>query len=244
MVEEIHRFGGLREYCGPVSETPLTPHAATPAEVHAQHRAAASGTPLLVFRDGSGQQVIVQLGGDRDELLIGRKTASDLALTWDVRVSREHAWLKRLGADWTVVDDNYSRNGTWVNNERVVGSRLLHDGDTLRVGSTALAYCAPETPTNAPPTMTAEGVPIGDVLTASQRRVLVALCRPYKDSAFATPASNPTIAAELCVSVDAVKTTMRSLFDLFGIENLPQNQKRAALAMQALREGVVSRRDL
>ena len=227
-----------------MSETPLTPHAATPAEVHEQHRAAASGTPLLVFRDGNGQQVIVRLDSDRKVLTIGRKHDRDVALTWDVRVSREHAFLEHLGADWAVCDEGDSRNGTWVNSERIQGRRLLRDGDTLRLGSTAIAYCAPETPTNAPPTMTAEGVPVVDVLTASQRRVLVALCRPYKDSAFATPASNPTIARELCVSVDAVKTTMRSLFDLFGIENLPQNQKRAALAGQALREGVVSRRDL
>jgi hypothetical protein len=37
---------------------------------------------------------------------------------------------------------------------------------------------------------------------------------------------------------------MRLLFDLFGIGDLPQNQKRASLALQALRGGVLSRRDL
>ena len=56
--------------------------------------------------------------------------------------------------------------------------------------------------------------------------------------------SNPAIADELSVSVDAVKSTMRLLFDLFGIGDLPQNQKRASLALQALRGGVLSRRDL
>ncbi len=49
---------------------------------------------------------------------------------------------------------------------------------------------------------------------------------------------------ELSVSVDAVKTTMRALFDVFGIADLPQNEKRAALAAQALRSGAVTRRDL
>ena len=34
-------------------------------------------------------------------------------------------------------------------------------------------------------------------LTPAQRRVLVALCRPYRDAAFATPASHPAIAREL-----------------------------------------------
>jgi hypothetical protein len=37
---------------------------------------------------------------------------------------------------------------------------------------------------------------------------------------------------------------MRALFDLFGVGELPQNAKRASLAQQALRDGVVARRDL
>jgi hypothetical protein len=82
------------------------------------------------------------------------------------------------------------------------------------------------------------------VLTPAQRRVLVALCRPFRDSPAASPASDRDIAAELGDGVDAVKTTMRALFDLFGIEDLPQNRKRAALALHALRVGSVVRRDL
>ena len=88
------------------------------------------------------------------------------------------------------------------------------------------------------------GAPPGDVLTPAQRRVLVALCRPYRDGGFATPASNPDIARELSVSVEAVKTTLKALFELFGIPDLPQNRKRASLAQQALQSGAVSRRDL
>jgi hypothetical protein len=34
------------------------------------------------------------------------------------------------------------------------------------------------------------------------------------------------------------------LFGAFGIENLPQNEKRASLALEALRTGVINRRDL
>ena len=79
---------------------------------------------------------------------------------------------------------------------------------------------------------------------ASQRRALIALCRPFKDSAYATPATNQQIADELVVSVDAVKSTLRALFEVFGVDDLPQNQKRASLALQALRTGVVSRREL
>ena len=46
------------------------------------------------------------------------------------------------------------------------------------------------------------------------------------------------------VSVDAIKSTLRALFEVFGVDALPQNQKRASLALRALRTGVVSRRDL
>jgi pSer/pThr/pTyr-binding forkhead associated (FHA) protein len=227
-----------------VADTPLGLHTATPAELRERLRAQAGAVPFLVLRDEHDRQVIVELAGDRARLTIGRSEVNDVALPWDARVSRTHAALERLGADWTVVDDGLSRNGTWVNGERVTARRRLGDGDVVRVGATALAFCAPERATRADATLTAEGVAVGDVLTPSQRRVLVALCRPYRDGAFATPASNRTIASELSVSVDAVKTTMRALFELFGIGDLPQNQKRASLALQALREGVVSRRDL
>ena len=54
-------------------------------------------------------------------------------------------------------------------------------------------------------------------LSETQRRVLVALCRPFRDgSAFATPATNQEIAAEVFLGVDAVKTHLRALFAKFG----------------------------
>ena len=54
-------------------------------------------------------------------------------------------------------------------------------------------------------------------LSEAQRRVLVALCRPFKESSgYATPATNQQIAAELFLTVDAVKTHLRALFAKFG----------------------------
>jgi hypothetical protein len=37
---------------------------------------------------------------------------------------------------------------------------------------------------------------------------------------------------------------LRQLFDLFGIENLNQNTKRATLAQRAIHLGLVTQRDL
>ncbi len=81
-------------------------------------------------------------------------------------------------------------------------------------------------------------------LTDQQRQVLIALCRPYRDGAYATPATNREIAGELFLSVDAVKLHLRAMFAKFGLVELAQNQKRAALAEQALRSGTITPREL
>src|SRR4051812_24920632 len=214
--------------------SPLHPHGATPSELQDRLRAEELGRPFLVLRDGDDRQVLVDLGPDAQRLTIGRSHGTDVRLGWDDRVSRVHAALERVGAAWAIVDDGLSRNGTWVNGDRLTGRRRLRDGDTLRVGDTVLAFRAPAAGTaGTAATRTVAGAPpTGDVLTPAQRRVLLALCRPYRDSDVASPASNRQIAQELVVSVDAVKTTLRQLFDLFGIQDLPQNRKRAELAVQ------------
>jgi hypothetical protein len=80
--------------------------------------------------------------------------------------------------------------------------------------------------------------------TPAQRRVLVALCRPYATASYGAPASNRQIAEELVLSVDTVKGTLHELFEAFGLQDLPQNQKRGALAARALQLGLVTRREL
>ena len=82
-------------------------------------------------------------------------------------------------------------------------------------------------------------------LTDTQRRILIALCRPFRDgSRYATPATNQQVAEEVRLSLDAVKGHLRVLFERFGIGDLPQNTKRVRLVELALRNGVISVRDL
>jgi len=52
------------------------------------------------------------------------------------------------------------------------------------------------------------------------------------------------IADALHLSVDAVKAHLRSLFQRFGIEHLPQNQKRSRLVAEAFQRGMLTQRDL
>jgi hypothetical protein len=228
-----------------VPESPLDPHAAAPTELQARIEAERRGTPFLVYRDGDGRQVIVDMAAAGVRLAVGRRAASDVALEWDSEVSRVHATLERAGGDWLVADDGVSRNGTWVNGERVTGRRRLRDGDVLEVGNTAIAFCSPPADgSGSQATATARRTRADTTLTPAQRRVLVALCRPYASGPYAMPATNQQVADELVISVDTVKSTLRGLFADFGVGDLPQNQKRAALAQAALRSGAVSRRDL
>jgi pSer/pThr/pTyr-binding forkhead associated (FHA) protein len=226
-----------------VTRSPLAHHLATPRELQARLAAERRGDPFLLLFDGDGRQRLVDLAAAGERVTIGRRGGHDVSLDWDAEVSRVHATIERAGGDWLVADDGVSRNGTWVNGERVVGRRRLRDGDVLRVGATELLFRRPPTE-DSQATVTAGAAPAPEQLTPAQRRVLVALCRPYAHGEAASPATNREIAAELVVGVDAVKSTLRALFAAFGVDELPQNAKRTALAQAALRHGVVSRRDL
>jgi len=227
-----------------VQDSPLDAHAASPRDLQERIAAERRGSPFLVYRDADDVQVIVDLLPLGDRITIGRRPTNEIVLDWDSEISRVHAALERIGDDWTVVDDGLSHNGTYLNGKRVTARERLHDGDVINVGGVAIAYRAPGGESVSRPTVTAMGPHVGELLTPAQRRVLIALCRPFKDSTYATPATNQQIATELVVSVDAVKSTLRALFEVFGVDALPQNQKRASLALQALRTGVITRRDL
>ena len=166
-----------------------------------------------------------------------------MSLPWDSEVSRLHAELERIGDEWILTDEGLSRNGSFINGDRVEGRRRLRDGDVIRIGKTMLAFRLPD-PADSRPTAAAAAGTGPPQLTPTQRKILIALCRPYKDSEFAAPATNGQIASEVFLSVDAVKAHLRALFAAFGLDQLAQNQKRAALAMRALQEGLVTRREL
>ncbi len=77
-------------------------------------------------------------------------------------------------------------------------------------------------------------------LTDTQRAILTALCRPRADgNRYATPATNQEIAAEVFLSVDAVKAHLRALYRKFGVEPLPHNQKRARLVELVIEGGLI-----
>jgi hypothetical protein len=217
-------------------------HSASPAELKERLEADRRGEPYLVLRDGEGVQRIVVLGSEEGRRTVGRAATADLSLSWDDQVSRVHAELEMVSGDWTVVDNGLSRNGTWVNGERVSGRRRLSGGDLIRFGCTQVAFRAPDP--ELLETADAASSP-RPALSEAQRRVLVALCRPYAGGAVhAAPATNRQIAAELFLSVEGVKSHLRALFERFEVGDLPQNSKRARLVELAFESGTVNAREL
>src|SRR5437879_6474543 len=101
------------------SQQPLSPH-----ELARMIAAERRGHPFLAYRDGASELQLRSLE-TLERLTIGRAEENDVALPWDAQVSRTHAQLERLGGAWTVVDEGLSRNGSFVNGQRVVGRRRL-----------------------------------------------------------------------------------------------------------------------
>lgn len=219
-------------------------HSHSPAELKAQIEAERKGFPFLVWRDGEGEQVILELGDGVGHLTVGRATDAGVSLAFDKEVSRLHAELEKIAADWTVSDDGLSRNGSYLNGERAVGRKRLRDGDVLRFGNSQVTFRSPGGLTVDETHVAAERSE-ATRLSDTQKKVLISLCRPYKEgSAYATPATNQQIADEIFLSVDAVKAHLRVLFEKFGVSDLPQNQKRAALVEKAFHSGAIAPRDL
>jgi hypothetical protein len=121
----------------------LDPEPSSQEERERQRTADLHGDAYVMYRTPDGRLQLLSLPGSWDQLNIGRSTAAELSLPWDREVSAVHAQLERLGDDWALVDDGLSRNGSFVNDERVAGRRRLHSGDTMRFGRTAVIFHAP-----------------------------------------------------------------------------------------------------
>lgn len=137
------QLGALRGSVSRVRICPVSGADAVPEETPELVAARRRGDPYLVYADARDRQRVLSLPDTWDRITIGRGMGTDVALTWDPDVSRVHAELARLADDWTIVDDGLSRNGTFVNGQRVQGRRRLFDGDVLRCGATELSFHSP-----------------------------------------------------------------------------------------------------
>jgi DNA-binding CsgD family transcriptional regulator len=173
---------------------------------------------------------------DSERVTIGTLESNDVVVDAE-GVSRVHAAFERFGATWCVRDLG-SRNGTFVNGGRVIGEHALNSGDEILLGRLRLLFHGPargqETAAIAKP----------PALTARERDVLVALCRPLlTGDAFTEPASIRAIAAELVVSEAAVKQHLTRLYGKFDVA-ADRERRRVQLANAAVGRGAVKLADL
>lgn len=196
------------------------------------------GDHLEIWRP-SGETFEVPLQGDR--MTVGKAGTCAISIAWDETVSRTHAVLERVDDGTWLLEDLGSRNGTFVNRERLATARVLRRGDEIRIGATKLRFWG-EAPLDEPTqASTGDQAP---QLTARERDVLVELCRPMLlGQVFREPATAREIAAALFVTEDAVKQHLRNLFGKFGIE-AAERRRRVALANEAFRRGAVGPSDL
>src|ERR1700754_5248 len=186
----------------------------------------------------SGRELI-PLSGQR--VTLGKASTNVVALEHDPTVSRLHAILENHGSAWSIRDVG-SRNGTFLNGEKITAERVLRSGDEVRVGKCRLIFWEVRESGEGKrdgETVTAQPVELPPRLTRREYDVLVVLCRPLvSDDPFPEPASVRRMAGELYVTEAAVKQHLQNLYDKFAIPT--EGDRRVRLANEALRRGAVT----
>lgn len=186
----------------------------------------------------SGRE-LVPLTGQR--VTLGKASSNEVSFEHDETVSRLHAVFENLGFAWSIRDMG-SRNGTFLNGERITAERVLRSGDEVRVGKSKLVFWEVKDSGEGSlgeETVTAQPLELPPRLTRRELDVLVVLCRPLvSDDPFPEPASVRRMASELYVTEAAVKQHLQNLYDKFMIPT--EGDRRVRLANEALRRGAVT----
>ncbi len=92
----------------------------------------ASTLPYISVRDAFGNQRDIEIS--HTPFTLGRQGDNDVVLL-DTRISRRHARIVR-DSNGYLLEDAGSRHGTFVNGEKLTGSRRLRSGDQISLGVT------------------------------------------------------------------------------------------------------------
>jgi len=90
---------------------------------------------LRVRSSPGGTGRVVDVSGER--FVVGRADNADLEIE-DTEISREHAAFGELPDGRLTIEDLGSRNGTFVDGERITGRVTLRGGEEIRVGATTI----------------------------------------------------------------------------------------------------------
>jgi hypothetical protein len=114
----------------PPAPAPVAPPAPSQAKTTEQQAPVMIGT--LTAQDGTMHPLLEEIS------TIGRTPVNTIVLT-DGSVSARHARVDRT-PDGFVIEDAGSRNGTYINSEKLSEKRLLTDGDLVRLGKIILTF--------------------------------------------------------------------------------------------------------
>jgi len=103
-----------------------------PARASTTSRSDRKGARLRILEPAEHRGESYPLG---DEITVGRGGGCGIVLTADEFVSTVHARVFRRGDD-VFVEDLGSRNGTFVNGERVTATTQIRRGDRVQFGQT------------------------------------------------------------------------------------------------------------
>ena len=116
-IRTVHGVG--YRFCGPVAAN--GPAAAEPSQRHA------------AWLIGASTRVALHAG----ENIVGRGS-DDVVEIEDKTISRHHARI--VVGESVTIEDLASKNGTWLDGERLDGPRPLADGASVRLGSVHLTF--------------------------------------------------------------------------------------------------------
>jgi pSer/pThr/pTyr-binding forkhead associated (FHA) protein len=92
--------------------------------------------PMLIVYEGdmAGQRWLI----DQDKMVIGRGTDCDITIP-KRQISRHHAQIERDDQGY-LLRDLGSKNGTFVNGDRLSDKHRLHSGDRISASCVAITY--------------------------------------------------------------------------------------------------------
>src|SRR5947207_153387 len=136
------RRSGSTQFMKSFAPTTGTGPGAGPARPGGQGAVGTTGGRVVSLMDGR-EYVIAGAS-----LVFGREAGCDVVVP-ETDVSRRHAEIVQTAQGYLLVDS--STNGTFVNEERVRGQRILRRADVIRIGGQGFRFYADAVPAAAPP---------------------------------------------------------------------------------------------
>ncbi|MCF7854261.1 MAG: FHA domain-containing protein [Candidatus Pacebacteria bacterium] len=95
----------------------------------------------MPFLKYTKEGTVVQRELRSPDTTIGRASECSISIKNDAEISRYHCSVQRKDKDTFVVLDTSSKNGTYLNGERLLDEEVeLKDEDRIRVGHTVLTF--------------------------------------------------------------------------------------------------------